>query len=305
MQKKLEKICTCLMIAGILDISVSTRSSAIEKGTLPDYPPGFTIGMPSGALPGQGIFWSEKAFYDSVQAVDGTGADTGTHINAFATTGNVIFVPGWKILGANYAFQADDFGAFHETVHFPDEEKRNSFSVTGGSDLELFPVVLSWKLPSHFFASIREGVYLPTGQFNSSYPANIGHDRWAFEQGAALSYVSIHYIFSANSWTDVNGATRSAVVDHYKSGSTFDVDLSALKIFGKFETGPVGYYYRQFGGDSGPESLDGGMPQEDAIGWLAGYNFGRYSANIYVTQDVYTRDVGRQSKIWLTFNFKI
>lgn len=305
MKKITKKIYISVLVLVLIGVFFPTRSFAIERGTLPNYPPGFTIGIPAGALPDRGVYWSEKAFYDSVQIVNESGSDTGIHINAFATTGNVIFVPGWQVLGAKYAFQIDDFGLFHETVHFPDNKSRSSFSVTGGSDLELFPVVLSWKLSNHFFTSIREGFYLPTGQYNPNNPVNIGHDRWTFEQGAAVSYVSKSFFLTANSWTDVNGKSRSSVVGHYKSGSTIDLDLSLLKKFGRFETGPVGYYYRQFGGDSGPKNLDGGMPQEDAIGWLAGYNFGRYSANVYVTQDVHTRNVGRQSKVWFTLNFKI
>lgn len=304
---RLQFACAAVFAAGAL---AATPTLAAEKSSLPNFPPGLTIGIPAGALPASpGVYWSEKNFFTSVQPVDGAGHDTGAHLNSYATVAIVQVVPGWKVLGATYAFQLDSYGVFHAAIDFPKKAHLAPYSTVGTSDLAIRPVMLSWKLPHHLFFGIKEGVYVPTGSYDPAKPISVSHHRYTFEQGMALSYLSQDWLMSANGVIDVNGANPSTdvsrVSERYKSGATYNIDLTAVRRLGNFQIGPVGYYGRQFEPDVGPANLNGGSPVEGGVGLLVGYNFKKVALNLYGVQDVAARNVGKQSRIWLTVTFRV
>lgn len=284
-------------------------ADAAEKSSLPNYPPGLTIGTPAGILPKPGIYWTEKNFTTSIDPVDGNGQKTGAHLDSFATVAIVQFVPGWHLLGATYAFQFDSYGVFKAKIRFPDKLHLPSYSTVGTSDLAIRPLILSWTLPHHISIAIREGFYLPTGSYDAAKPLSVSHHRTTFEQGVALSYANKNWTLSANNIIDVNAANEDTLVNgqhqSYRSGPSYDVDLTALRNIDHLQIGPVGYYYHQFGADRGPVDLDGGIPTEVGVGGLIGYQFKKIYLNLYGVRDVYGRNVGIQSRIWLTIGFRV
>ncbi|MGC1305526.1 MAG: transporter [Caulobacteraceae bacterium] len=285
-------------------------ANAAQTSSLPAFPPGLTIGIAAGALPSQpGVYWTEKNFYTAIQAVNGEGRDTGAHLSSYATIPIVQFVPGLKLLGADYAFQFDSYGLFDAQILFPHAAHLRSYSTVGTSDLAIRPVILSWKLPDHLFFAIREGVYVPIGAYDPSKAINVSHHRDTFEQGLALSYVDPNWTLSSNGVIDINGKNPSTLVDGvseaYRSGPSFNLDLTALHTLGHLQVGPVGYYYHQFAGDSGPAALNGGVPTEGGAGALVGYQFPKVYMSLYGVQDIAARNVGKQSRIWLTFSLRV
>jgi len=138
--------------------------------------------------------------------------------------------------------------------------------------------------------------------YNAARLINIGHDRWTFDQHINLSYINKLYTLSANGIIEVNMPNMHY---NYTSGSTYNFDLTALRNLGHYETGPVGYYFDQFGTDTGPSYLNGGKQTEGAVGWLIGYTGRGWSINSYLTRDIFARNIGKQTKIWVTISFKI
>ncbi len=67
----------------------------------------------------------------------------------------------------------------------------------------------------------------------------------------------------------------------------------------------MGYLFDQFEPDSGSATLNGGKPTEAAMGWLVGYQMGRWGFNTYVTQDIYARNIGHQTKLWVSITCKL
>src|ERR1700744_283458 len=110
----------------------SSAADAAQKSSLPAFPPGLTIGIAAGTLPSTpGVYWTEKNFYTSIQAVDGGGHDTGAHLSSYASVAIIQFVPGWHVLGADYAFQFDSYGLFSATINFPHQAHLPSYTTVG------------------------------------------------------------------------------------------------------------------------------------------------------------------------------
>lgn len=298
------------LVAGVAGLAAWPAAHAAQKSSLPNFPPGLTLGTPAGVLPAQpGAYWIEKNFYTSIDPVDGHGHKTGAHLDSYATVAIFQVVPGWHLLGADYAFQLDSYGYFHARIDFPHASGLPSYSTNGTSDLAIRPLILSWHLSPHLGLAIREGVYIPTGSYDAAKPLSISHHRRTFEQGIALSYVSPDWILSANGVVDVNGSNGDTLVDgrheRYRSGSSYDLDLTALRHDGRWQYGLVGYYYHQFSPDHGPADLDGGVPSEGALGPLVGYQLGRVSLQLSDVRDVYARNVGKQSRVWLSVGLRL
>jgi hypothetical protein len=287
-------VCRLGLFMSLILLSAVPTALAEQKGALPDYGPGFGIGAPFAALPTPGLYWSQKLAFSSAQLVNGAGNDTGIHTNVWLSTSFFLVSTDYHVLGARYGAFVYNAGIYHGNIIEP---KGVSGTVTSAADFEFDPIDLSWSLGNGFSFGISEGFNPPAASFDPDRLINIGHDRWTFQQHVNLSYVTSSYLLAANGLFSVNGANQS---DNYKSGSTTNLDLTAVRRFGPFETGPVGYYFNQFGGDSGPMALNGGKPTEVAVGWLVGWQIGKWSLNTYLTQDVYARNIGKQTKIWIS-----
>ena len=47
------------------------------------------------------------------------------------------------------------------------------------------------------------------------------------------------------------------------------------------------------------------MVHKLATGWIVGYKIGKLSLNAYVTQDFYARNIGKQTKVWMSLLYHI
>lgn len=299
-RKSQAKKFTFFAIFAVMTYAVNIHvAQAEEKGVLADYGPGFSLGLPLGKALPKGLYFSQKFAFGSANSVNGTGNSVGVHANLYVTTSTIILSSNYRILGGRFFSYVTNLGLYHGTITMPGGR---SGSVTSTSDWEILPLGLSWQISKHTFVSIADGFNPPIGSYNPKRPINIGHDRWTFDQHINLSYISRSYILSANGIIEVNTPNK---FHDYTSGSTYDVDLTALRKFGHYETGPVGYYFDQFGADSGPSFLNGGKPTEGAVGWLVGYSGKKWAINGYLTHDVFARNIGKQTKIWFTLSFKI
>lgn len=149
-------------------------ASAAEKGALPDYGPGFSIGTPFAALPPDGLYWSQKAAVSHSSVVNGQGNDVGIRTNLFLTTSTFLLATKYHFLGARYGAFIYNIKLYHANIQEPNGA---SGVVTSTSDLEIDPIDLSWSLGKGLFLGVSEGISPPTGSFVPSRLINIGHDR--------------------------------------------------------------------------------------------------------------------------------
>jgi hypothetical protein len=292
-------IAYCSAVSLLVSVINLTSAQAAQKGVLPDYGPGFSLGLPLGKAPPAGLYFSQKFAFGSANVVNNAGNDVGTHTDVYVTTSTIILSTKYRILGGRFFSYVTNVGLYHGSINMPGNR---SGSVTSTSDWEILPIGLSWKIYKHVFISIADGFNPPTGSYNPARTINIGHDRWTFDQHINISYIYKSFILSANGIIEINTPNMRY---NYTSGSTYNVDLTALRKFGHYTTGPVGYYLDQFGGDGGPSYLNGGKQMEGAVGWFVGYTGNGWGINSYLTNDVFARNIGKQTKIWVTISFKI
>ena len=281
-------------LAALIFFTTAAPSFAMQKGVGSDYAPGYSIGSPLGMMAPAGLYWGQKAAFSTAQSVNNTGADSGVHTNMYLTTAMLMWTTNDRFLGARYGAYVYNIGFYHANIT---TAAHKDGAVTSTSDMELDPVYLSWQLSKNMFASISEGVNLPVASYDATRLINIGHDRYTFQQHLNFAYSSSKYLVAANGVISVNTANRYY---NYTSGSTYDIDFTAARKIAAFMTGPVGYAYNQFGTDSGPAAFDAGKPVELAAGWLVSYKMGRLSLNTYLTQDLYARNIGKQTKLWVS-----
>ncbi|MDE1906613.1 MAG: transporter [Rhodospirillales bacterium] len=288
-----------LAVAAFFLFATAAPSLAMQKGVGSDYAPGYSIGNPLAMMQPAGLYWGQKASFSTAQSVNNAGADSGVHTNMYLTTSMLMWTTNYRFLGARYGAYAYNIGVSHANITTASHKTGDA---TSANDFEFDPVYLSWKLNKHIFASISEGFNAPIGSYDATRLINIGHDRYTFQQHVNLAYISSKYLVVANGVISVNTPNRHY---NYTSGATYDIDLTAARKFGAFLTGPVGYAYNQFGTDSGPSNLNAGKPVELAAGWLVGYKIGNLSLNTYITQDVYARNIGKQTKLWVSLLYHI
>jgi hypothetical protein len=102
----------------------------------------------------------------------------------------LIWVPGWRLLGADYRMSLlQPFAAITQDRSSPFPlAMRGSNNQFGGANLKLHFLELSWSLGDGFFGAAGLGVYVPTGQWSSTAPVNIGANFWTFEPSVAFTY---------------------------------------------------------------------------------------------------------------------
>ncbi len=120
--------------------------------------------------------------------------------------------------------------------------------------------------------------------------------------GVAGSYTGDGWNITANLTANIYDSPGrfpglvGAAIGPINLSDSLNIDLTATKKFGKFEFGAVGYGTFNF--DIGPLSAAAGNRGRFALGGLIGYDFGPFTAQLYVARDVatgarYTDALGR------------
>jgi hypothetical protein len=172
---------------------------------------------------------------------------------------------GRQVLGANLQFLL-------ATPFVITDDDEGLYNVYGA-------VQFAWDLGQGWGASYAIGGYTDS-------PSDIGVDSSSFNQRFALSY-------TANGWN-----LTANLIHGIQSDDDFadfvNLDLTATKKFGKWELGLVA-----FGGWDLEENFDGSEQERFAIGALVGYDFGRFTLQGYVTQEISENDLGEEeTRFW-------
>jgi len=326
--------------AAVVMTGVVSNAFANESGTFTNTLAGASIGIPGGAAPPPGLYTGLETVWPlATPAYGNAGASavspTASTVKIGATIGIVplVWATGWNFLGAHVTLNA--IQAFYTAYAQPNATTNSA--VAGGAFgagpgvVAVLPNVantswggsLSWNLGQGWFFSIGVGVEAPDG---SSYTGSPNPDFWSVNPNWALSYLANNWVLSANMAYFINGPSRGnaanlgglgiAGANGYTDGNEFYLDATAVYKIGKWEIGPVGYFFDQTTGDSFgagnscaamvATALHCGWAHGAALGGLVGYDFGPVDLQVWVTDQFWNQDTpGGGITVWTRMGFRL
>lgn len=221
---------------------------------------GETIGLATGAPLPEGLYLIDIASYGNNR---GSGYDSGlaVHTPVFAWS-----TP-WTLAGARV-----------EVLTTPPQVIVGSSEPGNKSFLAAFynpyaSVALAWDLGGGFSFANYLGVYFPIGN-------ELNQNFWVFNERAAVSY-------TANGWNltayTVTGLTGTDAQGQRTAPDYFNFDLTATKTFGKYIFGGGAFGSFDLSGTSSPTYK---RQSQFALAILAGYDFGSFTGQLYLSHDV-------------------
>ena len=296
-----------LTLLGALVLMAWAGGVRALEGPTP-YLPGVSVGIPIGALPPSGIFFSD----DNVVLEGGLKDDNGHNLPATASVylniPSVLWVPDVKVFGATYAV----------TLTQPYIQQNLDLSGLGAGkaisngffNTIVSPYNLSWNLHP-LFIKTGLGVYLKDGYYQSNASPLVGrvtgasaiaNNFWTFEPDLALTYLENDWDLTLHALVDVN--TKNTTTN-YQSGDVFYLDFTAGKSFGKWTVGAGGNVTQQFTNDVARSAVvngNGHRLQRLLLGPFAAYDFGPISVNARILQSVHTENGFNTSEYHLGFS---
>ncbi len=269
--------------------ALAASSSAALAGS--ELPIGITTGLSIGMPLPEGVYDISIGSYGSQGARGFAPAAS----DAYAIPVWLVWWTPWQIAGGRVMFDTATGVA----------DSWNPGSVANGTDSWLNTLVetgIGWNLGNGFGASLHAGAWLPSTQ---TLPMVLGRDYTAFQGAAAISYVAGGWNFSATGIYGSGGNKENGLLGagSAQQADWFNLDLTAVKHYGKYETGLVAYGSWDLS-DSGKVTcyLATGVASackqsQFAVGGLVGYDFGAFIAQLKLTEDVqetnYTNKVSR------------
>lgn len=277
-----------MISAGACAIGVPAVARAAEGPT--PLVPGVTTGVPVGALPPPGVYFS-YTFYPIVgDVVDGQGHKLPVRVSNYTNGFMFLWSSPYRFLGAQYGAMIDIVAASHGTdVRVPGGEATRRF---GLFNTIAEPVILSWKVSPSLFVSTALTLYLNDGDYRTVHGVR-SQDSYAnnfttYEPSVAVSYLSNGWNLTANLAYDINTKNGST---GYRTGHIGYLDLTAAKTVGKFTFGVLGNVTRQVQDDTidGVVVGDGNRAKHDMIGVMLAYKLGNVTLTGRYLTDIYTR----------------
>jgi hypothetical protein len=296
---KLSKILSAVGAGALAVAGWAGDAWAIEGNT--PYLPGVSVGIPIGALPPPGFYFSDDNVIINGGLKDGGGNSTkfplNSNANAYLNIPSILWVPTWQplqFMGATIAFDAVE----------PYIQQSFAGVVTpataGGFFNTIVGANVSWNMHPFFFKA-GLGFYLPDGDWQSG----IANNTWTFEPDFAVSWLNNGWDLTAHVILDFQTEDTHA---HFQSGDIFYLDLTAGKSIGKWTFGIGGNYTQQLNGDkftSAATCAALGLPgssctvpaipglrsngnelEKILVGPFIGYNFGPAEVNAKVLSGV-------------------
>ena len=326
--------------AALIMSGAVSKSFAIESGAF-QYLAGASIGIPGGASAPPGLytgFTSAYGLYGGMtgnQGGTGPGGGAGAKLGSFIGSVPLLWSTGWHFLGANYSMLlVQPFVTAY--VGTPGSDSAvcaagPAFGAPGGNCAfqQMFintvwqPLNLSWNLGGGWFTSVAFTFQGPDG---TKTLGTANPDYWAFDPGAAISYLNANWNASINMSYNIYTASggHSANLagtpfgNGYTDGNQFVGDLHALYKFGKWEIGPVGYFVWQTTADkAGGTGCTGlaasplagfGCANQNfvGVGGLVGYDFGPVDLQVWATDTVWQQNTGESGWIiWSRLSFRL
>ena len=243
---------------------------------------GIDEGLASGALPPTGTYFVLNNHWSSYDVYDSAGAKTGIAVDTMMEVPFILWVPGVKLFGADYALgigQPFDY----INLKLPGGAGPSSYGHWGLANTIFKPAMLSWSLPEHFHLLLGLTVYVDDASSSPAHPppgggVGSGNAFWTLQPDLALSWLHDGWNLSLNAHYAYNfedGTTQ------YKTGTVLAVDYTVTKAIGNWTVGLGAHQENQLTRDSGPGALAAGCAARKGckltnfgIGPLLGYRFG-------------------------------
>ncbi len=288
---------------------------------------GLDEGLAAGALPPPGVYFindlhvavSDHLYGFNVPGVTVASsghANTNWKLFAYVDVPVLLWVPGCKFLGADYAMAiAQPFDYMNLRIQSPTTGgPPGSHEFVGNANWGTFntvlvPYELSWKLPCDFHIATGLGISLDDAMSSpgmtsigpaGTYAGN-GNGFYTFQPSVGLSWLhagwnlsaSFHYAFNLE-----NDAT------HYQSGDQIAVDYTATYTCGKWTFGGGAFEETQVTSDSQfGQTISDSKADVWGAGPIVGYNFGPCSVQFIYNFPIYANnDVGGQ---WFDVRFVV
>jgi len=122
-------------------------------------------------------------------------------------------------------------------------------------DIILTPMIGWHRKPLHYITLVN--LYMPTGKYNDKDLVNTGHNHWAIEPMANVTYLN------ETIGTELSGAlgltfNTKNTATNYETGLESHLDIAAIQHFSEYVyVGGVWYGYYQLTGDSGSGAILG------------------------------------------------
>jgi hypothetical protein len=261
-----------------ISVGVACSSSTAFAGGMQ---PGESIGQAYAVPLPEGVyFWSTLSY--------GTRPVGNVDVNSLVNVPVIALSTPWTIAGARLEL-ATTWPQIAVATH----------NRTGGPEpASLGPIynpfvggVLAWDLGHGFDLSLLSAVYIPWDSGVTGVAANY----WVAREGLNLAYsrdgwkaaVNFNYQFQGNNLsTYLPGANDNIVYD-----------MTLTKTLGKWEIGAVG-----FGSNEVNQRATSIQTSQLALGGLVGYDFGPVSAQLFLTHDVYQKNLGGyETRGWFRF----
>lgn len=274
-------------------------AQAREPGVSPTIPPGATMGVPIGASPPPGLYFSSRSGYSDTRLKDGNGNDLGADVTIKDTALQFVHVPGIKLWGGDYkAMVLVPYLHLDQSLSAPLGSGNARDGAIG--NVEIRPLDLSWQIEPGVFVSAGFSIHAPTGQWEASEPISTGGNFWTIAPSLGFSYLRDGWNASAHALWFTN--TRNKDND-YRSGDEIGVNLTLFKDVGGVQIGPVAYYRQQIAEDDNDGAAYGGAVQgkakQLALGLGVPRNFGGTEVNVIYTRDGIAENTPGGKRLWL------
>lgn len=256
---------------------------------------GLYEGLANAALPPKGYYFVNTTMTSHATGFDQSGRATNVRTSVFVDVPAVLWVPGVKLLGADYAAAvAQPFnylGTKYKGTSSPYE-----MDAWGQYNTFVIPGELSWALPNDFHVLAGMGIYLPTGRFEKppyaggsygGFANSIGF--WALEPTLGITWLSDGWNVSAHMSYNYNFENPDT---HFTTGQIVQGDYTVTKTIDAWTVGIGGYSIHQITDDRSKypavqsliDGAKGNRVTVYAAGPIVGYNFGPFSVTAQFNQ---------------------
>jgi hypothetical protein len=293
---------------GTVAVAAWAGEAMALEGPTP-YLPGVTVGIPIGALPPPGFYFSDNNVILEGGLKGNNGNSLPANASVYLNIPTALWVPNFKIFGATYAAALTQ-PYVQQNLDLSGLGAGKSIS-NGFFNTIVSPYNLSWNL-NPFFIKTGLGIYLKDGFYQSNTlpsgvkvtsAAAIANNFWTFEPDLALTYLENDWNLTLHAVFDFNTKNNTT---NYQSGDVFYLDFTAGKSFGKWTVGAGGNITQQFDNDVSRGVVvngNGHKFQQILLGPYAGYDFGPVSLNARILQSVHAENGFNTSQYHLGISF--
>jgi hypothetical protein len=276
------KLVRMMAVGSVAALAYASQAFALE-GNSP-YQPGVSIGIPTGALPPPGLYFSDDNVVILGPLKNSAGKSIGANVFQYVNAPAVLWSPTWQPLSFMNATMA--FDAVEPFVN-------QSFGPVGKTQTGFFNSIIGANVSWNFapiFVKVGFAVYINDGDWTGG----IANNTWTFSPDVAVSWLSNGWDITGHLVADYQTEDTHA---HYQSGDNYYLDLTVGKSFGKLTVGGGANWTQQFNNDKltsaalcgGPSSCDtpgvpggqgkGNRQYRVLAGPFMGYNFGPVELN--------------------------